>query len=243
LLHRKAERLTESLTDTSQLAGSGRSRIVGCCNRLERATWASPMLPRVSLLRAYINSCPATSAHNLKTNLGFASCYLCRHHSLPHPERQCAPANKRAGLQNHSSLQSCKREGELGFWEALCATARVLHYYRSSSIQSDGAAHRRLYRRLLRSVFSNVVINNVTVATTSASERYVRRAPVWLFIMFCEYIFSCCLFLFILLFSIFSIFELYMVVAGIVIFNIIKLIIKIMPNYPTWCRFILPDWN
>jgi hypothetical protein len=51
LLHRKIERLTESLTDASHLAGSGRSRIVGCCNRLGRATWAWPTLPRVSPLR------------------------------------------------------------------------------------------------------------------------------------------------------------------------------------------------
>jgi hypothetical protein len=64
-----------------------------------------------------------------------------------------------------------------------------------------------------------VVINNVTVATISASERYVRRAPVWLFIMFCKYMFSCCLFPFILLFSTSSMFELHVVVAGIVIFN------------------------
>jgi hypothetical protein len=63
LLHRKTERLTESLTDASQLAGSGRSRIMGCCNRLGRATWTWPMLPRVSPLCAYINSCPATAAH------------------------------------------------------------------------------------------------------------------------------------------------------------------------------------
>jgi hypothetical protein len=48
--------------------------------------------------------------------------------------------------------------------------------------------------------------------------------------MFCEYMFSCYLFLFILLFSTSSMFE---VVAGFVIFNIIKLIMEIVPNYPT----------
>jgi hypothetical protein len=48
LLHRKTKRLTESLTDTSQLAGLGRSRIVGYYNRLGHATWAWPTLPRVS---------------------------------------------------------------------------------------------------------------------------------------------------------------------------------------------------
>jgi hypothetical protein len=66
LLHRKTERLTESLTDASLLAILGRSRIVGCCNRLGRATWAWSTLPRVSPMGVYINSCPATAAHILK---------------------------------------------------------------------------------------------------------------------------------------------------------------------------------
>jgi hypothetical protein len=56
---------------------------------------------------------------------------------------------------------------------------------------------------------------------------------VRLFIMFCEYMFSCYLFPFILLFSTSSMLELHVIVAGIVMFNIIKLIIKIVPNYPT----------
>jgi hypothetical protein len=99
--------------------------------------------------------------------------------------------------------------------------------------KSGGAAYRHLHRRLLRTVFSNIVINNVTAMTTSASERYVRRAPVWLLIMFCEYMFSCCLFPFIVLFSTSSMFELHVVVAGIVIFNIMELIMEIVPNYPT----------
>jgi hypothetical protein len=116
LLHRKTERLTESLTDALQLASSGRSRIVGCCNRLGLATWAWRMLPRVSLLRAYINSCPATVAHILKPIYGFAtSRFFHRLCSLLHPERRRAPANGRAGLRNHSPLQSCTGEGELGF--------------------------------------------------------------------------------------------------------------------------------
>jgi hypothetical protein len=45
--------------------------------------------------------------------------------------------------------------------------------------------------------------------------------------------FSCYLFPFILLFSTSSIFELHVVVAGIVMFNILELIMKIVPNYPT----------
>jgi hypothetical protein len=79
---------------------------------------------------------------------------------------------------------------------------RLLEFFSTGRLpsKSGGAAYRRLYRRLLRPIFSNVVMNNVTTTTTSASERYVRRAPVWLFIMFSEYMFSCYLFLFILLF-------------------------------------------
>jgi hypothetical protein len=99
--------------------------------------------------------------------------------------------------------------------------------------KSGGAAYRRLHRRLLRPVFSNVVINNVTAMTTSANERYVRLTDVRLFIMFCGYMFSCYLFPFILLFSTSSIFELHVVVAGIVMFNFIELIMEIVPNYPT----------
>jgi hypothetical protein len=56
---------------------------------------------------------------------------------------------------------------------------------------------------------------------------------VSLFIMFCEYTFRCYLFLFILLFSTSSMFELHVVVASIVMFNILNLIIEIVPNYPT----------
>jgi hypothetical protein len=100
--------------------------------------------------------------------------------------------------------------------------------------KSGGASYRHRHRQLLRPVFTNIVINNVTAATTSANEWYVRRVPVWLFIMFCEYMFSCRLFPFILMFSTFSMFELHMVVAGIVMFNIIELIMEILPNCPTF---------
>jgi hypothetical protein len=51
--------------------------------------------------------------------------------------------------------------------------------------------------------------------------------------MSCEYMFTCYLFPFILLFSTFSMFELHVVVAGIVMFNILELIMKIMANYLT----------
>jgi hypothetical protein len=80
------------------------------------------------------------------------------------------------------------------------------------------------------------VINNVAATTTSANERYVRLTVVRLFIMFYEYMFSYYLFPFISLFSTSSMFELHVVVAGIVMFNILELIMKIVPNYPTDVR-------
>jgi hypothetical protein len=82
-------------------------------------------------------------------------------------------------------------------WEALCTTARVL-YHGSSSFQVGSAAYCCLQCHMLRPVFSNMVINNVTAAISSANEWYMRRATVYLFIMFCKYIFSCCFFPFIM---------------------------------------------
>jgi hypothetical protein len=96
--------------------------------------------------------------------------------------------------------------------------------------KSGGAAYRRLHRRLLRPVFSNVVINNITTTTTSVNERYVRSTDVRLFIMFCEYMFSCYLFSFILLFSTSSMFELHVVVVTVIMSNILELLIEIVPN-------------
>jgi hypothetical protein len=61
----------------------------------------------------------------------------------------------------------------------------------------------------------------------------MRSTAACLFIMFCEYMFSCYLFPFILLFSTSIIFELYVLVAGFIIFNIMELIIEIVLNYPT----------
>jgi hypothetical protein len=61
----------------------------------------------------------------------------------------------------------------------------------------------------------------------------VRSTAVCLFVMFYEYMFRCYLFPFILLFNASSVFELYVVVADIVIFNILKLTMKIVSNYPT----------
>jgi hypothetical protein len=83
------------------------------------------------------------------------------------------------------------------------------------------------------------MINNVTAMTISANERYMRSTAIHLFIMFCEYMFSCYLFPFSLLFNTSSMFELHVVVAGIVMFNIMELIIEIVPNYPTMLTLML----
>jgi hypothetical protein len=98
--------------------------------------------------------------------------------------------------------------------------------------KSGGAAYCHFHCRPLRPVCSNIVINNFKVATASTNERYVRCAIVSLFIMFSEYMFRCCLFLFNMLFSIFSMFELHVVVTTVVVFNILELIMKIVLNYP-----------
>jgi hypothetical protein len=57
--------------------------------------------------------------------------------------------------------------------------------------------------------------------------------------MFCEYMFRCYLFPFILLFSTSSMFELHVVVAAVVMLNILELIMEIVPNYPTDIVYIV----
>jgi small-conductance mechanosensitive channel len=143
--------------------------------------------------------------------------------------------HRRMGKQVSGTTRLCDPIRERANYVFGKRSARLLKVFITGRLpsKSDGAAYRRLHRRLLRPVFSNVVINNVTATTTSANERYVRSTVVCLFIMFCEYMFSCYLFLFILLFSISSIFELHVVVASVVMFNILKLIMEIVPNYPT----------
>jgi hypothetical protein len=60
LLHRKIERFTESLTDASQLAGSGRLRIVGPTRACDVGV---AHVARIFPLRTYINPCSATAAY------------------------------------------------------------------------------------------------------------------------------------------------------------------------------------
>src|SRR4051812_48314357 len=66
-------------------------------------------------------------------------------------------------------------------------------------------------------------------AVPSAPERY----DLNLINMLCEYMSSCYLSMFIMMLYASSMFNLYVVVMFYVISNILELIIKIMPNYPT----------
>jgi hypothetical protein len=56
-------------------------------------------------------------------------------------------------------------EGELGFGKR---SARLLKLFITGHLPSKlgGAAYRRLHRRLVRPIYSNVVINNVTAMTS-----------------------------------------------------------------------------
>jgi hypothetical protein len=59
-------------------------------------------------------------------------------------------------------------ECELDFWEALFTTVQAFHHG-SSTDKSSGAAYHCLYRRLLQPFSANVVVNNVTPPSTTAS--------------------------------------------------------------------------
>jgi hypothetical protein len=108
--------------------------------------------------------------------------------------------------------------------------------------KSDGAAYRRVQRRLLRHVVhvvNNVVINNVTVATSSATpppppspDRYVHHISICLAID--VLLFALLLFM---LINASCMFEFHMLLVVVVMFNILKLIMKIEPNYPTYPIF------
>jgi hypothetical protein len=63
-------------------------------------------------------------------------------------------------------------------------------------------------------------------------QTYMCHSLLYMFIMFCEYMSSYCLFLFIILFSASRMFELHMVVFGFGMLYILKLIMESVPNYP-----------
>lgn len=104
-----------------------------------------------------------------------SSSNLRRHHSLLHSERRSVPASEEVISGTSRPCDPTPGESELGFWEALCATTRVLHH-RPSSLQVNCVAYRRLQCRLIRPVFTNVVVNNISsVAATTTNEWYVCR--------------------------------------------------------------------
>src|SRR3954471_13081428 len=138
-----------------------------------------------------------------------------------------ADVHRRTGEQVSGTTRPCDPVRERANKVFGKRSARLLEFFITGRLpsKSGGAAYRRLRRHLLRSLFPKV--------STTTTERYVLRDPVWLFIMFCEYMLGCCLFPIILLFSTSSMFELHELVAGFVMIYILELIMEIMPNNPT----------
>ena len=93
-------------TDASQLVSSGRSRIVGYCNRPKTcATWTWPTVYVLGFPEPhYILPCTACAVTYPNQSRFCQSRTLRRHRSLLHPVRRRAPANGTAGLRNRSSL-------------------------------------------------------------------------------------------------------------------------------------------
>ena len=103
--------------------------------------------------------------------------------------------------------------------------------------RSVGPKARRLQRRLLRPVISNFIVNNIgtasATATCSTTDRYVLRDPISWFNMSNGHMFSVSMLMFMLV-STSSLFEISMLVAIVVMFNILELIMKLLPNYSTY---------
>ena len=91
--------------------------------------------------------------------------------------------------------------------------------------RSPGPRATRLQRRLLR----EAAATRAARAATPAVERY----DLSLINMFCEYMSRCYLSMFIMLSYASSMFDLHVVVLFYVMFNILELIMEIVPNYPT----------
>jgi hypothetical protein len=143
------------------------------------------------------------------------------HRSLLHPARRRAPTNGRVGLWNRSPLRSC-------------TLARLLELFITGRLP-DGVSYHRLQHRLFQTVISNVVINNVIAASMTATpppppppERYVRHISICLAIDGVPFI----LLLFMLI-NASNMFDFHMLVVDVVMVNILELIMKIVPNYPT----------
>jgi hypothetical protein len=177
LLHKKTERLTESLTDASQLSGLGRSRIAPGswaavtdsgvrCGRGPRCLgFSSARLYK--LLPGYHRTHPKNQSRVLPS---LAACAASVVYSIP-----SIGVHRRTGEQVSGTTRFCDPVRERVNWVFGKCSARLLKFFITGHLpsKSGGAAYRRHHCRLLRLVFSNVVINTVTAATTSASEQYV----------------------------------------------------------------------
>ena len=98
-----------------------------------------------------------SKTHLLRVRVFASLSLLRRHRHLLHPERRRAPAIGRAGLRNLRLRAPALGGGELGFWEALRATARFSITVARPPATSPDARARRLQRRLLRAVHNTVV--------------------------------------------------------------------------------------
>ena len=128
--------------------------------------------------------------------------------------------------------------GELGFWEALCATARRF-YHGSSSSRSCGSSPQtsssstRLHQRHCQQHHRCVGRDEPVCidATSFANVRYVRRIPNSVFTMdLLAYV----LLLLFMLISTSSLFVFHMLVVVVVMLNILELIMELLPNFPTF---------
>ena len=123
-----------------------------------------------------------------ETNLGFlpllVPCAATVVYSIP-----SAGVHRRTGEQVSGTTRLCDPVRERANKVFGKRSARLLAFFITGRLpsKSGGAAYRRLRRQLLRPVFANFVVNNVTAATATANssttDQYVRRDPIYTFNM------------------------------------------------------------
>ena len=145
----------------------------------------------------------------------------------------CAGVHRRTGQQVSGTTRLCDPVRERANKVFGKRSARLLTFVITARLpgRSAGPKARRLQRRLLRPVIANVVVNNIGTATatttSSTTDRYLLRDPICWLNMFSASM------LLIMLVNTFSMFEINMLVAIVVMLNILKLIIELLPNYST----------
>jgi hypothetical protein len=95
-----------------------------------------------------------------------------------------------------------------------------------------GVAYHRLHHLLLRPIFTNIVINNLTAASTITSpttDQYMRHILICLLMD----VVACTFMIFMLITSIMFEFQMLVLVAIVIIFNILNLIMKLLTIYLT----------